>query len=443
MTRKDLYKRLKAHAKRNGKEGVFDAAYPTFQDWESHNFSSHENVEKTLNKLKDKKILSSDWTIEQFYKKFTCDLGWAKNTTYCGGTTTPPTSTDDYVGSYKTETTPEENFEITKKSGEYFVSARGVDVKIVKTSGDNFKIESTVPPASGTVSFKRDSNNKVTGGSADVKVGIGILSKELKGTFIRVGVTPSTGDESSSAQTQDSRYDFGPWKCINDWNRHWGYYSLLGGMEGIKKKYAYEYTTDKVDGRRVKLLYFEDGTVVMRFQDDDSDVPGGKGKWSCDTEGMGYTINWENGEVAVFAKTKGEATKTQGPASSSSGSSNQDGSSASGSQSGTPSESKLPKFREACKSILPCPRREDVEKNKAYYKICMRCPEIQEFQNNPVLKVIYFRKLKENGLTEKTDGIFGPITKAAVEEYQVMNGLVKDGLIGPKTLAQLDKDKSS
>ena len=115
MTRKDLYKRLKAYAKRNGKEREFDAAYPTFQDWESYNFSSHGAVEKTLGKLKDKNILTSDWTIEQFYKKFTCDLEWAKYTTYCGGTSQPPTSTDDYVGSYKTKTTPEENFEIVKQ----------------------------------------------------------------------------------------------------------------------------------------------------------------------------------------------------------------------------------------------------------------------------------------------------------------------------------------
>lgn len=71
----------------------------------------------------------------------------------------------------------------------------------------------------------------------------------------------------------------------------------------------------------------------------------------------------------------------------------------------------------------------------------MKCPEIGEFQNNPVFKIIYFQKLKDNGFAQKTDNIFGPITKAAVEEYQEMNGLVKDGIIGIKTLAQLEKDK--
>lgn len=219
-------------------------------------------------------------------------------------------------------------------------------------------------------------------------------------------------------------------KCINAYNKWWGYYKLSEGWDGVNK-YAYEHTTHKVNGREVKLLYMDDGRVVMRFEDNDSDVPGGSGKWECDSEGTGYRIKWSNGQVAVFSKRK-EISKN----SSTENSSNTDNSTTEQGQG-----SAMPKFKEVCKSTTSCPNRKDVEKGISFYKICMRCPDIQEFQNNPVFKVIYFKKLKENGYQEKADGVFGPITESAVEEYQEMNGLRKDGIIGDKTLAQLDKDK--
>lgn len=37
----------------------------------------------------------------------------------------------------------------------------------------------------------------------------------------------------------------------------------------------------------------------------------------------------------------------------------------------------------------------------------------------------------------KADGIFGPITKAAVHEYQARNGLLIDGIVGPQTWSHL------
>ena len=429
MTREDLYSAQRKAAKRVGKEQAFLKAYPNAKTWVDYNFESQEKVVGVLEKLKNNGVLSKKWNLETFYKKFVCDLEWAKSSPYCGEKTETPS--DEYVGSYKTETTPEENFEIIKKSGEYFVSARGENVKIVKTTGDNFKIESSMPPASGTIIFKRDSNNKVSGGSADVKVGVSILSKELKGTFIKVGVTPSPDTETKKA----AQYDFTPWNCINSFNEWWGYYKLLGGWDGVSK-YAYEYTSHKVNGRKVKLLYFKDHKVVMRFEDDDSDVSGGTGKWECNTDGTGYTIRWDNGQVAVFGKTKGEVSKD-----SLSNTTSDEGSKDSKSPNNGDT-SKLPTYKEVCKTTISCPNRKDVEAGKTSYKICMKCPEITEFQSNPVFKVIYFKKLKDSGFNEKTDGIFGPITKASVEEYQELNGLKKDGLIGQKTLAQLDKDKS-
>lgn len=36
------------------------------------------------------------------------------------------------------------------------------------------------------------------------------------------------------------------------------------------------------------------------------------------------------------------------------------------------------------------------------------------------------------------DGIFGPMTRRAVIEFQLDNGLVPDGIVGPKTYAVID-----
>jgi len=48
--------------------------------------------------------------------------------------------------------------------------------------------------------------------------------------------------------------------------------------------------------------------------------------------------------------------------------------------------------------------------------------------------------LNNNGYALKADGIFGKLTQAAVMDYQSKNGLVSDGIVGPKTLAKLVPD---
>jgi len=45
--------------------------------------------------------------------------------------------------------------------------------------------------------------------------------------------------------------------------------------------------------------------------------------------------------------------------------------------------------------------------------------------------------LNSNGYALKVDGFFGKLTQAAVKDYQSKNGLVPDGIVGPKTLAKL------
>jgi len=420
MTREDLYSEQKKAAKRHGKEEAFLKAYPDAKTWIDYNFESEEKVIGVLEKLKKNGVLSKKWKLPIFYKKFVCDLQWAKASPYCGKKT--ETTSDEYVGKYKTEKTST-IFEVVDESGVYKVKTKVKQVDLTltlkKEGTDKFSVSQL--GMSGTISFQRNAKNVVIGGEIDVSG----LGQNIKEKFTKIGVSTDTD------QTDDSTEDSVIWDCINAYNKWWGYYKLSEGWDGVNK-YGYEHTTHKVNGREVKLLYMDDGRVVMRFEDNDSDVPEGGGKWECDSEGTGYTIKWSNGQVAVFSKKK-DFSKN----SSIENSSNTDNSTTKQEQS-----SSLPKFKDVCKAILPCPKRADVKSGKASYKICMRCPEIADLQNGPVFKVIYFKKLKDRGFKESADGVFGPITKLAVEEYQEMNGLKKDGLIGQKTLAQLDKDKS-
>jgi len=57
------------------------------------------------------------------------------------------------------------------------------------------------------------------------------------------------------------------------------------------------------------------------------------------------------------------------------------------------------------------------------------------FFDNWILQALL---LKRQLLTsDQVDGYFGPVTKTAVLEYQALNGLVQDGVVGPKTWASL------
>jgi hypothetical protein len=59
---------------------------------------------KTFDIVIKNKILASNWTIEQFYKTYACDLEWAKTLEYCktsaDGASQPQGTLDEYVGFY-------------------------------------------------------------------------------------------------------------------------------------------------------------------------------------------------------------------------------------------------------------------------------------------------------------------------------------------------------
>jgi len=58
-----------------------------------------------------------------------------------------------------------------------------------------------------------------------------------------------------------------------------------------------------------------------------------------------------------------------------------------------------------------------------------RVPEVRELQQT----------LVELGIEVEVDGDFGPETKAAVQEFQGRSGLVRDGIVGPRTWEALDE----
>ena len=63
-------------------------------------------------------------------------------------------------------------------------------------------------------------------------------------------------------------------------------------------------------------------------------------------------------------------------------------------------------------------------------------PTLKQGSKGDWVKVAQAR-LTVNGIDVKVDGIFGPQTKAAVEEFQKIYNLTIDGIIGPKTWAKL------
>ncbi|GAA1971137.1 peptidoglycan-binding protein [Microbacterium deminutum] len=67
-------------------------------------------------------------------------------------------------------------------------------------------------------------------------------------------------------------------------------------------------------------------------------------------------------------------------------------------------------------------------------------PTISEGSAGAVVRWAQYLLVRRTLSYDQIDGIFGPITKAAVEEFQRESGLVVDGIVGPLTWARLGGD---
>ena len=67
-------------------------------------------------------------------------------------------------------------------------------------------------------------------------------------------------------------------------------------------------------------------------------------------------------------------------------------------------------------------------------------PTIEEGSTGPVVSWAQYRLVRLFLSDQQIDGIFGPVTKAAVEKFQSYRHLTVDGIVGPVTWAALGGD---
>lgn len=398
MTLEQLYERVKAKAKANGDESAFKSYASTPQIWIIKSFKSESSTETTFNNLISLEVLSDEWNLSQFYRSFLCnrtDLSWVRSSAGC-----TTSVLEDYVGEYEWGVT---TLEISEETGSLFaeISSLRLSTELQKESKDKFTTEDD----SANFKFIRDSNNVI--------IKVRVKWKSLSALFLK------KIKSSKNKKTEDN-----VWQCIDNYNEIQQYYPLNGSIGG---DYKFQLINYQYDGRDTKIEFYKDFTVLLKFDDNDQVVPGGKGTWSCGKDNNSYYIKWESGKISEFGgRVGGEVFNT-------------------GTKTDTQKDQKnTPSLIEACTSLKPCPTVEQVKKGKAF-KQCMKCDEIKKLQNSPLFQRYYFRKLKENNKPEIADGIFGPIMKQAVLEYQTTYGIrtksgAVTGMIGPKTYASLVKD---
>jgi peptidoglycan hydrolase-like protein with peptidoglycan-binding domain len=64
-------------------------------------------------------------------------------------------------------------------------------------------------------------------------------------------------------------------------------------------------------------------------------------------------------------------------------------------------------------------------------------PTIAEGASGPVVRWAQYLLVRRTLTYQQIDGVFGPVTKAAVEQFQGSSGLAVDGVVGPQTWAKL------
>ena len=67
-------------------------------------------------------------------------------------------------------------------------------------------------------------------------------------------------------------------------------------------------------------------------------------------------------------------------------------------------------------------------------------PTISEGATGPVVEWAQYLLVRRTLSYYQIDGIFGPVTTAAVEQFQGYSGLAVDGIVGPDTWAALGGD---
>lgn len=67
-------------------------------------------------------------------------------------------------------------------------------------------------------------------------------------------------------------------------------------------------------------------------------------------------------------------------------------------------------------------------------------PTIAEGATGPTVRWAQYLLVRRTLSYQQIDGIFGPVTKAAVEQFQQYSGITVDGVVGPVTWGKLGGD---
>jgi peptidoglycan hydrolase-like protein with peptidoglycan-binding domain len=67
-------------------------------------------------------------------------------------------------------------------------------------------------------------------------------------------------------------------------------------------------------------------------------------------------------------------------------------------------------------------------------------PTISEGASGPEVRWLQYLLVRRTLSDNQIDGIFGPVTKSAVEQFQTDNNLAVDGIVGPATWSALGGD---